>query len=216
MEEDAFTAFERRGWEQLAQPYHSYYADLTTQSNDALLDILEVGPDTRFLDIATGPGYVAAAAFARGADAVGVDIAAAMVEQASRLNPWLTFKVGNAEDLPFPGASFDAVGINFGMFHFSHPEKAPLEAYRVLRSGGRIGFTVWASRDKAVALDMVLRAIETHGKTDIGLPEGTPFFRFSDEQECMRVLREAGFTEPKVQTVNQTWAIPHRKPLFMH
>jgi ubiquinone/menaquinone biosynthesis C-methylase UbiE len=110
MEEDAFSAFERRGWEHLAQSYHSYYADLTTQSNDALLDALEVGPGTRFLDVATGPGYVAAAAAARGAEAVGVDFAAAMVDQARRLCPGLTFRVGSAEDLPFPDAGFDAVG----------------------------------------------------------------------------------------------------------
>ena len=140
MKDDAFSAFERQGWEQLAQTYHAYYADLTTQSSGALLDALEVGPGTRFLDVASGPGYIAAAAAARGADAVGVDFAAAMVEQATRLNPGLTFKVGSAQDLPFPDESFDAVGVNFGMFHFSHPEKALAEAFRVLHSGGRIAW----------------------------------------------------------------------------
>lgn len=207
MKDDAFSAFERQGWEQLAQTYHAYYADLTTQSSGALLDALEVGPGTRFLDVASGPGYVAAAAAARGADAVGVDFAAAMVEQATRLNPGLTFKVGSAEDLPFPDESFDAVGVNFGMFHFSHPEIALAEAFRVLHSGGRIAFTVWADRDKAVALNVVLKALEAYGQTDVGLPEAPPFFRFSDPAECERVLLDAGFAEPNVQKVDQTWSI---------
>lgn len=207
MEEDAFSAFEHQGWEHLAQSYHWYYADLTTQSIGLLLDVLGVERETRFLDVASGPGYLAAAAAARGADAVGVDFAAAMVEEATHLNPGLTFRVGSAEDLPFPDESFDAVGINFGMFHFSHPERALAEAFRVLRHGGRIAFTVWASRDKAVALDIVLKAIEACGKTDVGLPEGPPFFRFSDWAECERVLLEAGFVQPTVQEVNQTWSI---------
>jgi hypothetical protein len=65
----------------------------------------------------------------------------------------------------------------------------------------------WASLDKAVALDVALKAIEAYGKTDVGLPEGPPFFRFSDSAECERVLLDAGFAEPKVQEVNQTGAI---------
>jgi SAM-dependent methyltransferase len=116
-----------------------------------------------------------------------------MVELATRLNLGLTFKAGSAEDLPFADGTFDAVGCNFGMHHFPHPEKALAEASasRILRPGGRIAFTVWASRDKAIALGMVLKAIEACGETDFGLPEGPPFFRFSDRGECTRVLLEA-------------------------
>lgn len=207
MEEDEFGAFERQGWERLAHSYHSYYAELTTQSSHAMLDALDVQSGTRLLDIASGPGYVASAAAARGADVVGLDCSAAMVELATRLNPTLTFRVGSAEDLPFAEESFDAVGVNFGMFHFSRPEKALAEAFRVLRPDGRIAFTVWTSRDKAAALDMVLKAIEAHGQLDVGLPEGPPFFRFSDWGECRRVLLEAGFAEPEVREVPQTWCI---------
>jgi len=102
---DAFSAFERQGWEKLAQTYHSYYATLTSQSIDVLLVALDLQPGDRLLDVATGPGYLAASATARGANIVGIDFAVAMVDLARRLYPALEFRVENAEALPFADQS---------------------------------------------------------------------------------------------------------------
>jgi SAM-dependent methyltransferase len=204
MEESEFSAFEHRGWERAAQPYHTYFGNLTIQSHGPLLDALDVRRGVRFLDVASGPGYLAASAAQRGADAVGVDFAESMVDQARRIYPALTFRFGSAEDLPFPDECVDAVGINFGMLHFSNPEKALLEAFRVLRPGGKVGFTNWATPDKAAGFAIVLKAIEAHGRMDVQLPPGPPFFRFSDWDECKRVLVEAGFLDPHVQEIGLT------------
>ncbi|MGF6303377.1 SAM-dependent methyltransferase [Paraburkholderia sp. WC7.3d] len=90
------------------------------------------------------------------------------------------------------------------MLHFPHPERALAEAFRVLQLGGRIAFTVWATPDKAVGFAMVLKAIEEHGTTDVPLPPGPPFFRFSDWGESKRALLCAGFIEPDVRELDQT------------
>ena len=63
-----FSAFEHEGWERVAQAYDEYFGDLTAQSNHAMLEALGIQRGSRFLDVASGPGYLAAAAKLRGAE----------------------------------------------------------------------------------------------------------------------------------------------------
>ncbi|CAB3751050.1 class I SAM-dependent methyltransferase [Paraburkholderia solisilvae] len=204
MNQDDFTIFEHNGWEQVASAYIPRFGGVTTQSNGALLDALDVRAGTRFLDVATGPGYVAGLAAQRGAKAVGLDFAQAMIDEATAAFPDVEFQRGSADALPFADASFDAVGISFGLLHFADPDKALAEGFRVLKSGGRLAFTVWSPPDRAIGFGMVLKAVETYGRLDVPLPPGPPFSRFSDGGECKRSLRAVGFVEPLVVEVSQT------------
>jgi cyclopropane fatty-acyl-phospholipid synthase-like methyltransferase len=63
----AFRDFEHAGWEGVPRQYDDAFARLTSQSIDSLLDAARVNKGMRLLDVATGPGYVAAAAARRGA-----------------------------------------------------------------------------------------------------------------------------------------------------
>jgi len=209
-----FHEFEHDGWEKLPKRYHDAFSTLTTQAIGPLLDSVLAKKGTRLLDVATGPGYVAAAAAARGADTVGLDFAAAMVAEARRNYSKITFKEGDAEDLPFPDASFDAVTMNFGLLHLARPDRALAEACRVLRRGGRFAFTVWAKPEEARGLGIVLGAIQKHGDMKVPLPSGPPFFRFSDPEECRRALLQAGFESPAVRTVPQTWRFKSPEELW--
>src|SRR5215470_18730792 len=134
---NAFRDFEQAGWNTTAGEYNRSLGTATTAFSEKLLDAAGVQKGARVLDVATGPGYVAAAAAARGAETIGIDFAPNMVVEARRLHPHVTFQEGDAEALPFHGESFDAVVIGFGMLHFSRPELALAEVRRVLRPGGR-------------------------------------------------------------------------------
>lgn len=98
---EAFRDFEHAGWQETATGYHQYFARLTTQAVAPLLDALAVKAGMRLLDVATGPGYAAAAAAQRGAEVVGIDFAAAQVAQARQCAPEVTFQEGDAEAFPF-------------------------------------------------------------------------------------------------------------------
>src|SRR5439155_18156209 len=117
----AFRTLEHTGWQGAARYYDATFGSLTRQAVDPLLDAAQVRSGARALDVASGPGYAAAAAAARGARVAALDFSLAMVELARSQNPELEFREGDAEALPFPEASFDAAVMNFGMLHLAQP-----------------------------------------------------------------------------------------------
>lgn len=199
---DAFNAFEAAGWQRQAAGYEDFFGPITTRLVEPLLDAAEVGRGARLLDVASGPGYVAAKAAERGASVVGVDIAEAMISLARRLHPQLEFRSGSAEALPFAEGSFDAVVGNFVMLHLGRPEQAAAEFARVLAPGGRLGLTVWDVPERARFLGVLVEAMAAAGASQPqDIPVGPPIFRFSDDAEFARLLRSQRFEDTEVRTI---------------
>lgn len=203
----AFRVFEYRGWEQSVAAYDRYFGPLTRQTIAPLLDAARVAATTQVLDVASGPGYVAAAAQARGAEVVAIDFSERMVAAASEQYHGIDFRHGDAEALAFAARTFDAVVMNFGILHLGRPDTALRECWRVLRTGRRLGFTVWCEPGEARGFAIVLRAIEAHGDPHIPLPAGPPFFRFSNEHESRNALEQAGFDAVSIVKLPMIWEL---------
>ena len=205
LDPDAFNAFEAAGWEQRAEGYDRFFGAITSQMVEPLLDATSIGAGTRVLDVATGPGYVAAQASERGAFAIGVDVAEAMVALARRSHPGIDFRTADVHALPFEDASFDAVVGNFVILHLGLPERAVSEFVRVLAPGGRLGLTAWDLPDRARVIGVFLDAVaEAEAKPPEDIPVGPDFFRFSVDEEFDGLLREQGLENRLVRTISFT------------
>jgi ubiquinone/menaquinone biosynthesis C-methylase UbiE len=213
-ERHAFKQFERVGWDKQAKHYNALIGQTTLQAVDALLDAAEVRSGIRLLDVATGPGYVAAQAARRGADAIGGDIAKNMVEEACRRFPGIKFETTDAENLHYADASFDAVVCAFGMLHFPRPGRAVAEAYRVLRPGGRYAFTVWCGPTKARLLALIGEVVQKHADPSVGLPAGPSLFMLSDPWMSSALLEAATFTNVSIEELTCSFAASSPDDIF--
>ena len=99
------------------------------------------------LDVACGTGNLALPAARFGALVTGIDIAPNLVEQeranAEAENLQIQFDVGDAENMPYEDASFDAVITMFGAMFAPRPDVTAGELKRVCRSGGVIAMANW-------------------------------------------------------------------------
>src|SRR5262245_47655586 len=214
IDSDAFRAYEHAGWQGAVEAYNDYFGSLTSQTIGPLLDAVKVEQNTLLLDLATGPGYVAAAARRRGANVIGVDFSESMIAKARRLYPEIDFRIDDVERLSFGEGEFEAAVMNFGILHLARPDLALSEARRVLRPQGRFGFTAWARPEEALGFRLALKAIEKHGDPSVTLPQGPPFFLFSDRDECVRALTASGFASPEVSRAPMTWKMKSADDFF--
>lgn len=212
----AFAAFEYAGWERVAGKYDATWAGLTQLFIAPLLAAVHLEPGMRVLDVACGPGYVGEAAARAGATVTGLDFSPAMVELARARAPQLEFRVGDAQALPFADRAFDAVTMNFGLLHLPHPERALLEAARVLRPAGRYAFTVWAGPEESAGARLVDSAIQSHANLSVPLPQGPDRYAFDAPEAVRDMLSRSGFQPDSihVSTVRVEWRIPSSDFLF--
>jgi ubiquinone/menaquinone biosynthesis methyltransferase len=109
------------------------------------VDLAHVGPGGRALDVCCGTGDLALAlrqAIGEGGEVVGLDFSEAMLDEARAKSAARAAEVewiqGNALELPFEDASFDAATVGFGIRNVVDLPRALAEMRRVVRPGGRV------------------------------------------------------------------------------
>lgn len=181
---------------QHAQNYASSHVHRFGASLPVLLEFAAPSEEDVALDVATGTGNTALALAPRVKHVTGLDVAARMLEQARQRAEDegignASFFEGSAEDLPFPGSSFDLVTSRHAPHHFRDVQRFLLEVARVLKPGGRF---VLADQ---VTLEARNQAwVDSYQRT-----RDLSHFAQRTVIEWQRLAREAGLTWVKDQIV---------------
>jgi demethylmenaquinone methyltransferase / 2-methoxy-6-polyprenyl-1,4-benzoquinol methylase len=166
-------------------------------------DLARVGPGARALDVATGTGDLAIELAGRGAEVTGLDFSEPMLELARGKAPGLDWVRGDALELPYGDAEFDAVTVGFGARNFSDLDRGLREMARVTRPGGRVVVLEITTPQKPplswffrIWFDRVVPAL---GRV-AGDPEAYSYLpssvrRFPGPRELGAALAEAGLVE---------------------
>ncbi len=126
-------------------PTYDRYARLLSFGQDArwrsfLVERTVAGPADTVLDVATGTGTVALELIRqKGCRVVGLDQSAEMLAVArERVPPQVELVHGDADHLPFPDASFDALTFTYLLRYVDDPAATVTELARVVKPGGTI------------------------------------------------------------------------------
>jgi SAM-dependent methyltransferase len=148
-----------------------------------VVQLLELRPDVRLVELGCGPGWMTRLAARHGVDAVGYDISLPMIEiareQAAAEGVQARFELGDMESLDL-GRAFDACLTYDALHHSPRPDLVVATARRALRPGGRllVAEPNWKQRIQGRG------ASAEYGTTELGY---TP-------RHLKRLLHEAGFT----------------------
>jgi ubiquinone/menaquinone biosynthesis C-methylase UbiE len=172
-------------------------ANLVYNPAETLAEALDLVPDERVLDVASGSGNVALAAARRTwGNVVSSDYVPALLERgreraaAERLE--IEFVEADAQALPFDDASFDVATSIYGAMFAPDQQKAADELLRVVKPGGRIGMGNWCP-DGAVGT--MFQTIAKHAPP----PPGVPSPLLWGTEEHVRKLFGDGISELRAE-----------------
>ena len=156
----------------------------------------------RVLDVATGSGNAALAAARIGCQVTGIDYVPGLLERArtraAAEGLEIEFAEGDAEDLAFGDASFDAVLSALGVMFAPDQERAAAELVRVCRPGGTIGLVNWTP---AGFIGQLLRTVGRHVPPPAGVRPPT---QWGTEERLAELLGDA-VSELEVQRRTFVW-----------
>ncbi|WP_336001384.1 methyltransferase domain-containing protein [Halorientalis halophila] len=151
------------------------------QMRTAAIDLLDIEPDDRVLDVGCGTGFATEGLLSRVDTVYGLDQSPHQLEKAyekfgKRDGP-VQFHLGDAERLPFRDDAFDVVWSSGSIEYWPNPVDALRECRRVAKPGGQV-LIVGPNYPNSTIFQKLADAI----------------MLFYDEHEADRMFREAGFT----------------------
>ncbi len=187
-----------------------WYGDMTRQ----MLDLAQLQPGQRVLDIAAGagePAVSAAECVGPGGYVLATDISEGIVALAlevarERGLKQIETRAMDGEQLDLSDASFDAVLCRLGLMYMPHPVVALREWRRVLKAGGRVCVIVFSTPERNSWGAVPASIIRLRAQLPPPVPGQPGPFSLGGLDVLEDVFRQAGFTTPEVCAV----PVPHK------
>jgi len=187
------------------------YDALSQRITPHLMEAAAVGAADRVLDVGCGCGLTtrSAARAASGGSVLGIDLSAAMLQEAERRAraEGLTnvrFEQGDAQVHTFSPADFDLATSRFGVMFFEDPVVAFANIASAIRPGGRFVFVCWQDLARNDWIMVPAGAALSYVPfPDLG-PEGAPGpFSLADADRTRAVLTDAGFKGVAINEITE-------------
>jgi ubiquinone/menaquinone biosynthesis C-methylase UbiE len=197
--DEYYREYTRTTWNESAEAYPGFMRTLEPFRMD-LVSRLRASGGEAILDLGTGPGepaFTIAGQVGERGRVVGVDLSENMISMAQRVASTrsisnVEFRVMDCSALTFGDAEFDGAVSSFGFQIFPDPDKAALEAIRILRPGGRIAVSVWSTGDRVPFLHAIVGPMLKHAEPDETGYIPTPY-ELGGPGEMVAFLKAAGF-----------------------
>jgi len=205
MESGLQRRIQRYGWDKAAIYYENFWHKQLKPAQDKLLEMANLRPGEKIIDIACGTGLVSFAAAEKLNPAgfvMGTDISDNMVaicrQQAKEKNySNVQFERMDAEELAVPDGEYDAALCALGLMYVPDPVRALKEMHRAIKHGGRAVAAVWGQRDHcgwAEIFEIVDKRVAT---------EVCPmFFNLGNKDILKRNFEVAGFSNVVFERLN--------------
>ena len=163
----------------------------------SLVELLAAQPEERVLDLGCGTGQLTDQLAQSGANVIGLDNSPAMIEEARRLFPKLTFQLGDAHDFEVT-QQVDAVFSNATLHWINHPNRVVTCIAKTLKPGGRLV----AEFGGAGNVRYLVEAIEAACGSVLGKTVPHPWY-FPNIAEFASLLQEHGLETTQAALIDR-------------
>lgn len=197
-------------WDTVAAGYADTTMQLFRGYAEKALELANITPQCKVLDVACGPGTLTLLAAQHADKVAAIDFSSAMVAILNNTIDTHTIdniavEYGDAQQLPFKDASFDAAFSMFGLMFFPDRQRGYSEIHRSLKPGGKVIISSWAPVADSPAMQVMFGAIKAmkpelaEPQNDIESLENPEFFK--------RELLAAGFHKVEIHRITEHYPI---------
>jgi len=211
---------QRQNWDNVAlgwQKWWKVFENGAQTISDKLIELADVKPNSKVLDIATGIGEPAITAAHRignssgGGYVLATDLSSQMLSIAKdraktrNLDNVMQFKEGDAETITLPSSEFDAALSRWGLMFLPDVDSGLANIYKSLRDGGRLAAAVWSTAEKVPQLSIPMNIARRETNVPTPPPGTSGPFSLADEKLLYSTFRKAGFKNIQIEKVTVTF-----------